>query len=257
MNESARDELPFAAPCRNLAAGAPWRWLRAGWRDFLAAPRQSLVFGALAVVTSYAISIAAWQFGNLGLYLGLLSGFVFLGPLFALTLYSLSDQLQRSVEPSLASCVRAAMRAVGNAMLFAVVLLVIFLVWARAASMVHVFFPSGGETAMQGLGVFLAVGTAVGAVFAAIVFMASAFSLPMLIDRRTDAITAVITSVNAVLRNKPAMALWAALIVVLMLVGFATAYLGLAVLLPVAGYASWHAYRETIDASRWPLQERE
>ena len=63
---------------------------------------------------------------------------------------------------------------------------------------------------------------------------------------------AVITSVNAVLRNKPAMVVWAGIIVLGLLIGFATAFVGLAVVIPVIGYATWHGYRDTIDASAWP-----
>jgi uncharacterized membrane protein len=74
----------------------------------------------------------------------------------------------------------------------------------------------------------------------------------MLLDRRTDGMTAVVTSVNTVLRNKPAMLVWIALIVGAVLVGFATAFIGLAVLMPLIGHATWHGYREAVDASAWP-----
>jgi len=74
----------------------------------------------------------------------------------------------------------------------------------------------------------------------------------MLVDRRTDAITAVVTSVNATLRNKRAMALWAVMIVLAVALGFVTGLLGLAITMPVVGHATWHAYREVIDASQWP-----
>lgn len=251
-----QNELPFMAPCRQLQLLAPFRWLQLGWRDLCAAKTESLFFGSIAVISSYAVSAVAWHYGSLGLLLGVLTGFVFLGPLLALTLYSISDQLAHSESPALRRSFADAARAAGDALVFAIVLLVIFLVWARAASMVHVFFPADSGTAGDGLGVFLAVGTAVGAVFSVIVFTASAFSLPMLIDRKTDAVTAIVTSVNAVLRNKPAMLVWSALIVLLTLVGFATAFLGFVLLLPLMGYATWHGYQETIDASSWPEQER-
>ncbi len=74
----------------------------------------------------------------------------------------------------------------------------------------------------------------------------------MICDREADAVTAVVTSVNAVLRNKPAMAVWVMLIVVLTGIGFATALIGLAITIPLLGYATWHGYRETIDADAWP-----
>lgn len=93
---------------------------------------------------------------------------------------------------------------------------------------------------------FLAVGSAVGAVFATIVFASSVVALPMMLDRGTDAITSALTSINAVLLNKGVMVLWASIIVGLVVVGFATAYIGLALVLPLIGHASWHAYRETV-----------
>ena len=132
-----------------------------------------------------------------------------------------------------------------NELLFALVMLVVLLVWARAASMVHIFFPAGEFGVMDWVQ-FLAVGSAIGALFAAIVFSASVVSLPMMLDRGTDAVTGGLTSVNAVLNNKGVMLLWAMIIVGLVLIGFATAYLGLAIVLPLIGHATWHAYRETV-----------
>lgn len=134
-----------------------------------------------------------------------------------------------------------------NELLFALVMLVVLLIWARAASMVHVFFPIGEELGVLGWVEFLAVGSAVGSIFAAIVFSSSVVALPMMLDRNTDAITSALTSVNAVLSNKAVMVLWAAMIVGLTLIGFATAYLGFIVILPLIGHASWHAYRETVS----------
>jgi uncharacterized membrane protein len=97
----------------------------------------------------------------------------------------------------------------------------------------------------------------VGSVFAAIVFSASAFSLPMILDRKVDAITASVTSINAVLRNKKPMILWGSLIALSVVLGFATAFIGFIVLLPLIGHATWHAYQETIDATAWPLDSAE
>ncbi|MFP5340960.1 MAG: DUF2189 domain-containing protein, partial [Gammaproteobacteria bacterium] len=253
---SGANALPFVAPCRRLPAGAALGWLRLGWRDLQAAPRQSLTYGAVMVLMSALISALTWWWGNLGLYLGLISGFVFVGPWLALTLYSISIQVERGEAVSLRRSLGDARRQLGNTMVFAVILTVVFLVWARAATVIHVFFPDTGTPQLRDLLWFLGIGSAVGALFSAIVFAVSAFSLPMLMDRRVDAVTAVVTSVNAVLRNKPAMAVWAAVIVGCVLLGVLTAYLAFLVLLPLLGHATWHAYRQTIDASRWPPVER-
>lgn len=248
------EELPFVAPCRQLDAAAALRWLRLGWQDIKRAPRQSLIYGLVMVLLSYVISFFAWRFGNLGLLIGLLSGFVFLGPVLAMGLYSISCQIQLGRNPELGYCIREGRRQLGNELVFAVILLVVFLVWARAASMIHVFFPVETGYDLSDLALFLGVGTSVGAIFSAIIFMASAFSLPMMMDRKADPVTAVLTSINAVLRNKLPMFIWGALIVIAVLIGFATAFLGMAVLLPLIGHATWHGYLETIDASAWPPQ---
>jgi uncharacterized membrane protein len=249
------DAMPFVAPCRQLKLTAPFRWLKLGWQDVKRAPRQSLSYGLFVVVCSYLISFLALKFGSYAVLFSLLSGFVFLGPVLAIGLYSISCQLQRGEPPQLGRCIREGRRQLGNEMVFALILLVIFLVWARAASMVHVFFPVESHPQWSDLGIFLGIGSAVGSVFAAIIFSASAFSLPMIMDRKVDMVTAVVTSVNAVLRNKGPMTVWAAIIVASVAIGFATAFFGLAVMIPLIGHATWHAYQETIDADAWPRHE--
>ncbi len=250
--ENEQRGLPFAAPCRKLDTKAPIRWLRLGWEDLRRAPMQSLSYGAILVVCSYAMAYLAISFGNLVVLLALLSGFIFVGPVLAMAFYDISFQLQQGRVPTLGHSLRESWRHIGNEMVFAVMLMVIFLVWARAASMTHVFFPMRARPDLAEMAPFLAVGTLVGSLFAAFVFCISAFSLPMIIDRKADMVTAVVTSFNAVLRNKGPMLVWAALIVAAVGVGIATGFLGLAVTLPLIGHATWHAYQETIDASAWP-----
>ena len=162
---------------------------------------------------SYLILVFAWAFGDLGLYLSLASGFIFLGPVLAIGLYSISCQLEQGRRPRLGYCLREGRRHLGNELTFAVMLLIVFLIWARAASMVHVFFPMEAHPTSGEYLLFFGVGSAVGAVFSALIFTFSAFSLPMIMHRKVDAITAVVTSINAVLRNKLPLAIWLALIV--------------------------------------------
>lgn len=244
--------LPFVAPCRVLPLTAPVEWLRLGWQDFRRAPRVSLYYGTFLVLLCYVLAFFTWRLGGYVLILSLLSGFVFIAPVLALGLYSISCQLQRGLKPQIGYCLREGRRHLGDEMVYSAILLVIFLVWARAASMVHVFFPVEAHPRLAELALFLTVGSVVGAVFATVVFTASAFSLPMMLDRRVDTVTAVLTSVNAVLRNKAALLLWALFIGLALLIGFMTAFLGLAVLMPVIGYASWHGYRATVRADDWP-----
>lgn len=244
--------LPFVAPCRELGATAPLGWIRKGWADFRRTPVQSVTYGIIIVLLSWLVTGIGLSFGSYWVVLVLLSGFVFVAPVLAVGLYSVCRQLERGLKPTIYRCVEEQGKVLGNLMVFALALLVLFLIWARAGSMVHVFFPAIGANDWRELAVFLAIGSAVGSVFALLTFLFSAFSLPMICDRDTDAVTAVVTSVNAVLRNKPAMVVWILLIVGLTAIGFATALIGLAVTIPLLGYATWHGYRETIDAAAWP-----
>jgi uncharacterized membrane protein len=260
--------LPFVAPCRALEPLAPLRWVRLGWHDMWAAPRQSLTYGAIVVALSLALATIAVRYGGYFELLALVSGFVLIAPVLAVGTYVISSQLERGEKPSLRRCLREERRALGNLMVFALMLMVVFLVWARAGSAVHVFFPIGEGPDWRDYLTFFGIGGAIGTIFSAIVFSAAAFSLPMLVDRRVDSVTAVVTSINAVLRNKPAMAVWAACIVLAVAPGFALLFMrherggglawimaGLGFTLPLIGHATWHAYRETVDSSAWPLND--
>ena len=99
---------------------------------------------------------------------------------------------------------------------------------------------------------FLRVASMIGSVFAMLTFALTAFSLPLIADRQIDVVTACVSSVNAVVRNKPAMIFCGLLIAVLTALGIATALIGLALVMPWLAYASWHAYRETRDPQLWP-----
>jgi len=260
--------LPFVAPCRTLETGAPLRWLRAGWRDMWAAPRQSLTYGTVVVLLSLAVAWIAIEFGGYWELLSLVTGFILISPVLAVGTYAISRQLEQGEKPALRRCLREEQLAFGNLMVFALMLMVVFLVWARAGSAIHVFFPVGEQPDWGDYLTFFGIGSAVGSIFALIVFACAAFSLPMLVDRRVDTVTAVVTSINAVLRNRPAMAVWAACIVLavapgfaLLLVvrdrgaGFAWIMLALGITLPLIGHATWHGYRATVDAEAWPRQD--
>lgn len=252
MSPASTDELPFVAPCRTVAVGSPWRWIRLGWRDLLAAPRQSLSYGCIIFLVSAAVSYIAWIYGSGWMLIVMLSTFIFLAPVLGLGIYAISAELARGETPSLRRVMLEEKGRIGDALVYSLVLLVVALIWVRAGTAVHIFYPESGQPTVAELTQFFAIGSAVGSVFAAVVFAASAFSLPMLLDRRVDGITAVVTSINAVLRNKATMLVWAGLIVAAIAIGFATALVGLAVTMPVIGHAAWHAYSEVIDARAWP-----
>ena len=247
----------FVAPCRTLAPLAPLTWVAKGWADLRAAPLLSLSYGLFTAVLCMLMAFVAIRFGSYWLLLATLSGFVFLGPVLCLGLYAISAQLERDQRPShRASFREAGTHRLGTEMVFALMLLVVFMVWARAGSMVHVFFPVEANPNLGDMLAYFGVGSAVGAVFAAFTFAASAFSLPMIMHRDVDVVTAVVTSINAVLRNRVAMLVWAGVIVLGISLGMVTGFLGLIVTIPLLGHATWHGYLATIDASGFPRHQQ-
>ncbi|WP_162823752.1 DUF2189 domain-containing protein [Lysobacter sp. TY2-98] len=248
----AASDKPFVVPCRTLPWTAPFDWLAAGWRDLRRAPALTFGFGLVLVVISAGIAALAWWLGRFALLAALLSGFVFVAPLLGAALYDVSRTLERGGMPRTTACIARARRIVGQAAVFAIVQMVVLLLWSRAGMMINAFV-TVEDGSLHSLLEFIAIDSVIGSVFAAITFAASAFSLPMVADRDVDMITALVSSVNAVLRNKPACATWAALIVALTALGFATAFVGLALVMPWLAYAAWHGYRAILDPRDWPL----
>jgi len=250
-----KDETPkpFVAPCRELTLRSPLQWLSSGWKDFRAAPGLSLAWGVFCWFISTIVTLTAWKLGGWVLLLSFLSGFIFVAPLLAFGMYSVSRQLCLGNKPSLAWTLKAASKPFTNSLVFALVLLIIFLLWARAGTMVHIFFPSDGQVKIEDLVLYLGVGSAVGSIFASICFAASVFSLPFIANRDADVVTAVVSSINAVLRNRGTMLFWGFLIAVFTAIGFATAMFGFILIIPLLGYATWHGYRDALDVSDWPV----
>ncbi len=141
--QSAEEEipLPFVAPARRVPMDAPLKWLKQGYQDIRRAPRQSLGYGAFLALLSMGIAYGSLQFGTLALYLGLASGFFLFGPVIAIALYSISSQLERGKIPELGYCLRQGGRFVRDLMVFSFVLLIVFMIWARSATAMHIFFP--------------------------------------------------------------------------------------------------------------------
>ncbi|MSQ59494.1 MAG: DUF2189 domain-containing protein [Betaproteobacteria bacterium] len=252
--DSTLTQRPFVVPCAQLAMDAPLRWLQLAWHDLKRAPRLSMILGIVIMLVSVAVSALAWSLGRFALLAALLSGFVFVAPLIAVGLYCVSRDLAAGRTPALRQSFVLVRRVAGQAGVFALAQLVILLLWSRAGMMINAFFPFEANDAGT-LIEFLAIGSAVGSVFAVLTFATAALSLPMIADREVDMVTACVSSIHAVLRNKPAMLLWAFLIAGLTVLGFLTAFLGLIIIMPWLAYATWHAYRETLQPDGWPVLE--
>ncbi len=238
---------------RIVGAAAPLRWLAAGWRDFRAHPLPSAFYGVCFATMGFLIYIV---FQHAYPYVSaLVTGFFLVGPFFAIGLYALSRRTERGEPPWLAPTLDAWAANKSAIGLFALVLGVILLVWARASLVVFALFftqdipdlkdLTGRIFAVDNLE-FLLVYLGVGGFFAILVFAISVVSVPMMLDRNTDGIVAVLTSLKAASANVPAMIVWGLIIVVLVSLGFALWFVGLIVAVPVIGHATWHAYRELV-----------
>lgn len=255
-NPTEPEPLPFAAPYNTLPVWSALDWMALAWQDFKHAPGISLLYGSILVVISYALAIASWYLGGVVLLFSLLSGLVFIAPVLALGLYSISCQISGGYKPKLTYCMREGKRHIGNEMVFSVILLVVFLVWTKAGSGVHIFFPIESNPELADYLIFYFVGGLIGSVFAVVVFCASAFSLPMMMDRKADTVTAVISSVNAVINNKRAMMVWLGIVVLGVVICLATAFLAMPFVMPLLGYATWHGYKQTINAEMWRKNQK-
>ncbi len=249
--------IPDLAP-RQIAFDRPWAWLAAGWRDLWREPGVSLWYGAAASLAGLVLTVGLAQAGLEALIPVLAGGFVLVGPVVALGLYDTSRCLERSEPVSLAATFKSTVRAAPRVGVFAACLLLIYLIWVRIAFLLLMLFlgtgglPPASEFVPtllftpHGLGL-LVVGTAVGAALSALVFALSVISIPLLMERDIDVVTAMAASVRAVVSNPKAMGLWAALIAGAVFVGIATLGAGLVVVFPLIGHATWHAYRDVIS----------
>lgn len=248
---------PFADRVVHVTATAPFRWLAAGWRDFLGSFGASLAYGLIFVVAGLLLTATLFAAHAIYLFMPLAAGFMLIGPAATLGFYAISRDREQGRTPSLGDAVRAFQANPGPMLYVGFALLCLFLLWLRLSQLVFALsFPSDigfdaqsllNATLFTGDGhVFLAITLSMGAVVAALVFAGAAFALPMLLDRPVGMVEAVATSWTAVEMNLPAMVIWAVLLVLLTTLGMALGIIGLAVTLPLAGHATWHAYRAVI-----------
>jgi uncharacterized membrane protein len=234
----------------------PWSWLARGWEDLRASARVSLAYGALAVAASFLLVIGLRALDLFYLILPFAAGFMLVGPLAAVGLYEVSRRRGAGEPVTLLAAVTAWRRHAAQIGLMGVALLLLLLFWIRLALLIFALFFGQEPPPMENFVAavffapkslpFLVTGTVLGGVLAAAAFSISAVSIPMLLDRDVNVFAAIATSVAVVRHNIKAMALWAALIVFFTGIGLVTAFLGLAVTLPLIGHATWHAYKDLV-----------
>lgn len=239
----------------------PLRWLALGWRDFRRTWVTSVIHGALVGIGAWvilAITLEYWY-----LLPGAFSGFLLVGPILATGLYEVSRRLELGERPGMAEAISAWRRGTRPLVWLGLILVLAGTAWVLVSAVLFALFvhePLNGVRDVvryivlsEGSNLF-AVWIMLGGVGAALVFAATVVSAPMLLDRDTDMPTAIATSVNAVSENPHAMALWAAIIMLASVLALLTLAIGFVLIIPVIGNATWHAYRDLVDASMLPAR---
>ncbi|MDZ7663576.1 DUF2189 domain-containing protein [Thiohalophilus sp.] len=246
--DSVKNDSPLYAPCRNLMFDAPFEWLKKGWQDFRRAPWHSLIYGAIFTAIGWLLVYLSWTSESY-LLVALFICLLVVGPALAFGLYDISQQLEQNHKPSFRHERSKALHEMGHELMLALLLSLMFMFLLIVISIViNIAAISGQSAASAAVPLSNAGFLIIAVIFGGLLFCASSFALPMILDQDADAMTAITTSLHAVWRNKSALAIWAMLVLALTAAGFATALIGFVLIVPVLGYASWHAYRETIIA---------
>jgi uncharacterized membrane protein len=242
-------ELP---PIRRVPADRPFAWLAQGFRDMRGNLVESLTYGV--VLAAIGRAILTYTAGRPQQFTASVTGFFLLAPLLAAGLYEISRRHELGLDTGFGESLQGWRRSGGALAQFGLELVLVAILWERLSAILFALFYNGTVPNLDSFyrDVFLSgdywrlavVYVTVGGVLATVVFVMSAISIPMLLDRDVDIYTAMATSLIAVGRNIPAMAVWAILIVALTAIGFATLFLGLVVIFPLLGHATWHAYRD-------------
>nr|WP_315491283.1 DUF2189 domain-containing protein [uncultured Rhodoferax sp.] len=251
---------PSNAPRKTIASltwGQPFSWLRAGAVDMLAHPGIASFYGV--AFCTMAVVLAAVFRSKPEYTMSIASGCLLVGPFLAMGLYEVSRRRELGITPELGASVTCWDRHLGSMGLLVLVLVVLELLWGRASLVVFAVFFNTGMPSTTGVlqavfnpqnWEFVAAYAAVGGAFAMLVFSTAVVSIPMILDRDTDAISAAITSLEVVFTNVGVMVLWGLLLTTLVVLAMLLPWsLGLLVVGPWLGHASWHAYRGSVI---WP-----
>lgn len=244
------------AHIEDITTEQPWVWLAEGWHDIRCSPATSIGYGVLFVIVSYLISLGTIMSGMFYLVPALLGGFFLVAPALGLGLYEVSRRIERGEPATLPHALKAIGRHSFQVSTMGAALVVCFVGWFLVANLIFTLMSSGISPSLGNAipylfsaenAPMLIVGTLVGAIFALCVFSISVVSVPMLLDREdVDVLSAMRISFEACRYNPMPMLLWAALIVLIILGGFFTLYVGLVIGFPLLAHASWHAYKEVV-----------
>jgi uncharacterized membrane protein len=252
--EAPRPLSAFDVPLRMLAFADIGQWLGAGARDFRQAPLIGLFYGACFVSMGWAL-LAVFEHAP-AYVLALSAGFLLVGPFMCMGLYRVSQRLERGEPAAFVDSLLAWRIRTGTLAIFAFTLLVLEMLWGRVALVIFAVSFDGmpdfkgsllklADASHLG---FIVAYLSAGAVFAGLIFAVSVVSIPLILDRPVDAITAALTSFRLVLTQAPVMLAWGAVITVLVTLALLPWFLGLLIIGPVVGHATWHAYRAAVGS---------
>jgi uncharacterized membrane protein len=242
--------------------------LRLGWEDFKAVPSHAIILCVIYPVLGLVLFRLVLGYSVLPLLFPLAAGFTLVGPFAALGLYELSRRRERGEEAAAWDAMQVLRAPSFGAMLeLGTLLLVLFIVWIATADAIYIAafgntpaasipdFATRVLTTPQGWSLII-VGCGVGFLFAVVALCVSVVSFPLMLDRHATAIDAIRTSLQAVRKNPLAMAAWGVTVAVLLVIGSLPFFVGLAIVLPVLGHATWHLYRKVVEPDPNPPQEQ-
>ncbi|MBR0673466.1 DUF2189 domain-containing protein [Neoroseomonas soli] len=253
------DTVPSGTLVNTVSPDRPWVWLTAGWRDLMAMPHLGFFYGGALALAGWALTLLLIWAQTAWAILPASAGFFIVSPLLAAGLYEASRLREQGKPVTIAACMGGFTRNSVQLAFMGMALLFLHLWWVQIAALTFMlmfgfnFTPTLEQIPLAMLRSpmllpFLIVGTGVGAVFAAAAFAISAVSIPMLVDRQVSTFEAIIVSIRTVIANPGAMVFWAGLIVVFTAMAMVPFFLGLTLVVPLVGHATWHAYRDLVKA---------
>ena len=249
-----------AAPViRTIGLSDLHRALQRGWEDFKAVPSHAIILCIIYPVLGLMLARAVLGYSVLPLLFPLAAGFALLGPFAALGLYEMSRRRERGEQATAWDALEVVRSPSFGAMLgLGVLLLALFVTWVATAQAIYI--AAFGYAGVTGVSDFaervlttpqgwwlIVVGCGVGFLFALVALCISVVSFPLMLDRHAGAGDAMVTSLRAVARNPVPMAIWGLIVAALLVAGSLPAFIGLAVVIPLLGHATWHLYREVIE----------
>ena len=270
---SAIDQIPRLPVVRTIGIMQPMHWLVLAWRDMARCGWISFAHGLFLTLCGFVILAVAHH--RFWLLAGALSGFLVVAPILATSLYALSRALERGEKADVKLVLKTWLNWQNNhfnkwgndywcLVQFGALLALAGTGWMlTSAALITLLAPVPINTPIEfnqhvvlaRNGVLFELWLALGGILAAPIFASTAIAIPLLLDRRVSLMQAVLTSWHTVLSNPLPMAFWAALIMGFSLLGLGSALLGLIAVVPMLGHASWHAYRDLVDASDLPARD--